>query len=126
VQQARTSSSAPPVTRSKRLWVGILAAPLAWTVDLLLSYALVGPACQTRAPLMLNAVWVVSLLIAIGGGLICWQVRAQPQDPHRRNGVVQLDRVDFMAEGGMLISALFAIIILLAGLANLVLSPCWY
>ena len=107
------------------LWFGILAGPLAWTVHLLLSYALLSLACSTGLGWILHAVTLLTAALTGWAGLVAhraWQRhRADPRDGVRgpRSGWRR-----FMALAGVVMSALFFAAILLEGLPVAILSPC--
>jgi hypothetical protein len=110
-----------------RLWVGLLAAPLAWATQLLLSWGTEELACTnasastTVAGLELDHfVVVVSLAaatVALGGLVVAVTSTLSARDD-------ALGRVSFMAAAGILASAVFLGAIVLAGSAALVLDPC--
>lgn len=110
-----------------RLWVGLLAAPLAWATQLLLGWGTEELACTgerastTVAGLELgHFVVVVSLAaatVALGGLVVAVTSRLSVRDD-------ALGRVSFMAAAGILVSAVFLGAIVLAGSAALVLDPC--
>ena len=110
-----------------RLWVGLLAAPLAWATQLLLGWGTEELACTsprastTVAGLELDHfVVVVSLAaatVALGGLVVAVTSTLSARDD-------ALGRVPFMAAAGILVSAVFLGAIVLAGSAALVLDPC--
>jgi hypothetical protein len=109
-----------------RLWVGLLAAPLAWATQLLLSWGSEELACTTSASTTVagleldHFVVVVSLAaatVALGGLVVAVTSTLSARDD-------ALGRVSFMAAAGILASAVFLGAIVLAGSAALVLDPC--
>jgi hypothetical protein len=126
----RETRNAKPETPSSSttvaLWFGALGGALAWTVHLLLSYALVAPACAAGGVWMLHAVTVGTLAPTILAGLLshrAWQRhRADPQTGVRgeKSGWRR-----FMALAGLVLSVLFGLAIVLEGLPAAILSPCW-
>lgn len=107
------------------LWFGVLAGPLAWTVHLLLSYALLPVACSTGIGWVLHAVTLLTAGVTAWAGLVAyrrWQRhRDDPRDGVRgpRSGWRR-----FMALSGVALSALFFVVILLEGLPVAIVSPC--
>jgi hypothetical protein len=106
-------------------WFGLLTAPVAWLVQFELNYALVQwvGLYQTYWPLYL--VSFVFLLIALGGFALSWrnlQVAKQ--------GGVGDDQANmrgrFMATVGMMLSALFSLLIILQAIPNFVLKAEHY
>jgi hypothetical protein len=109
-----------------RLWVGLLAAPLAWATQLLVGWGSEELACTTSASTTVagleldNFVVVVSLAaatVALGGLVVAVTSTLSARDDG-------LGRVSFMAAAGILVSAVFLGAIVLAGSAALVLDPC--
>jgi len=106
------------------LWLGLLAAPVAWLVNLLLSYSLVLWACSTGRQYTLHLVTLAMLLVAAGGGLMAWRAWQQAgSEWHNEAGGV-LPRSRFMAAMGILLSGLFFLVILAQGIPSFVLSAC--
>jgi hypothetical protein len=108
------------------LWFGVLGGALAWSVHLLLSYALVAPACVTGSVWMLHAVTIGTLLLTVLAGLVSYRAW-QRQRADARNGVgsPESDGGRFMALSGLVLNPLFGLAILLEGLPVVILSPCW-
>jgi hypothetical protein len=106
------------------LWFGILAGPLAFLLNLQLSYMLVQPVCVTAQHLVLHLVPIGALLLTASGGVSAWR-------SWRRTGQVEsstaggvLPRSRFMAGVGLLTSGLFTFVIVAQWLPNFILSPC--
>ena len=106
------------------LWTGILAGPVAWGLDLTISYALVKPVCAAHANALLRSVTFASfLLTAIGAWFACRAITATagvgPTD-----GGSELQRARFMAVLGLAVSVLFALQVCAAGIPRWVLDAC--
>jgi len=113
---------------SRSLWFGLVAAPLAWTVQGLLGWFFGERVCVSMAPasvrVTLAVISVAALLVAITGigtGLRTW--RRASDAPHPVHAEAW-DRVEFMALGGVLVSSAFAIGIFWAGLSSAFLFTC--
>jgi hypothetical protein len=106
------------------LWFGLLTAPLAFLLNLLLSYMLVPWACATSQHVMLHLVPLGALLLAAGGGISAWDnwQRMRQVQPSEAGGV--LPRSRFMAVIGLLSSGLFILVIMAQWLPHFILSPC--
>jgi hypothetical protein len=106
------------------LMAGFLLAPLAWTIDLQASYALVKLACArgSRALLLVGPAFSLSL-IALGTSCSwsCWRKLRGDADQH---GARQIDRSLLLALSGLAMNAIFALLIVLSLVPRLVLSPC--
>ena len=106
------------------LWFGILADPLAFLLNLQLSYMLVQPACVTARHLVLHLVPVGALLLTASGGVSAWRnwQRTGQAGSSKAGGV--LPRSRFMAGVGLLTSGLFIMVIVAQWLPNFILTPC--
>ena len=103
------------VSTRRSLWFGLLAGPLAWTLHELLSYALVRLVCATNAGFVLHVVTLGALALAAAGVYVA--VRAY--------GARTSQEVRFVAAAGALVSGVFVFAILMEGIPNAVVSPCW-
>lgn len=73
----------------------------------------------------MHALTLLTALLAIAGALAGWrQFRAARTGGPNSFGAPSVRRVRFMAIGGMSLSALSALIILVEGLPNFMLSAC--
>src|SRR5689334_13208309 len=59
------------------LWTGILAGPIAWALDLELSYALVHWICATQQVQVLHLFSATALMITAAGFAISWRALQQ-------------------------------------------------
>jgi hypothetical protein len=104
-------------------WAGIYAGPAAWLVSTQANYALVPWVCANKMPvipLLAAALVAVSLF----GGFLSWRAFAVA-------GSVTATELKgggrprrFLAALGMLLAVLFALVILVHGLAGLAFSGC--
>jgi hypothetical protein len=106
------------------LWAGLLLPPIAWLLNLQISYMLVPWACSTGRQFALHLVTLAMLLLAGGGGLIAWRTwqRTGRDWPNEAGGVVPRSR--FMAVGGLLSSGMFFLVIVAQGIPSFMLSAC--
>jgi hypothetical protein len=125
-----TGHPAPVSTRA--LWFGLLAAPLAWSVQLVAGYALSAQSCfpggVPRAEpiaggvgILVVLIGMMELVVGIGGLLVAvssW--RAGRRGPDDEVG----SRVRFMALGGILMSAVFVAGIVMATISPFLIGPC--
>lgn len=102
----------------------MLAGPTAWMTGLAADYALVRAACSGCSMLLLHFVTIVTLVLAVAGGLVAWREwqRAGAQWPG--DGGSALSRTRVMAALGLLGSPLFALAIIAQWAAKLFLNPC--
>jgi hypothetical protein len=110
------------------LWYALLAPPCAWAIQELLGWFFGERTCGSMAPLsvrwVLLAISALALLVALAGmsrGWARWRGRANAADVMDTEA---RDRIEFMALGGFLVSSIFAIAIVWAGLSTAFLSDC--
>jgi hypothetical protein len=104
------------------LWIGIAAGPIAWFVNLEVSFALAPGACTDRGKLLLHFAAAIALLLTFAAGCLSlsqWQMLRTnagdaPVDARRRA----------MAVAGMSLSALFFLVTLAQAIPNVVLRGC--
>jgi hypothetical protein len=104
------------------LWTGLLAAPVAWLVQLEAGYALASWACARDRAAALHLVTALPLAVAGAGVLAAVRALGRPAPPPAapaRDG-----RRRLMGHVGLGLSVLFALVILVSGLPPLLLSPC--
>ena len=106
----------------KSLWYGLLVPPTAWAVQEWLGWFFGQRNCSTLEPpsvrWILLGVSVAALAAALVGVRRGWQTWSDTRDRDHN------DRVDFMAFGGLLVSGIFSIAIVWAGLSTAFLSDC--
>lgn len=138
----------PPAIRippqSKWVGIGLLAAPVAWLVHLIASFAVVEPACAADAPWLLHAALTIgALVLAITGGVFAFNALREAPDDEATHGT-RTDRVTadgpphpvrfhdprsaprnrLLAATAIVNSILFSTIIVLSWTATLVIPPC--
>jgi hypothetical protein len=107
-----------------RLWLGLLAAPAAWTAQLVFGYGAEEADCAAGSGGWdFSSHTVNALLFAAAGaaalaGLAAalWSLRSAEHDAR--------GRVAFMAFGGVLVSSLFGVLVVMTGIGVLSLEPC--
>jgi hypothetical protein len=113
-------SHKPDLGLLTRLWVGILAGPLAWATDEVVGYTATAHECSTGSSTLLHAL-TVSALITCGVGLLCarstWAASLSPSNDRS-------DRIRAMALSGICLSLAFAVVILATAIPKWILSPC--
>jgi hypothetical protein len=97
------------------LWAGVLGAPLAWSLQLQVGYALVPWVCRHQVHWVLPALTVLFVLIAVACGLLSWR------DFHRSGPA---GRTRFLGALGLMTSSLFGLVILAQGIAWFFIDPC--
>lgn len=126
-----------PLNRSP--WFHLLGAPILWSAHFLVSYAWVEFACRVRLLVLDSTIlgltvlsWSVMIftLIAVLATLYVgwsairsWGLLKHTQQTNELDSW-RIESRRFMAFSGILLSALFSLVILLSGLPALVLGPC--
>ena len=106
------------------LWTGILAGPVAWALDLTISYALVKGACASQRPVLLHAITPAALALVAGGTVLSvMAIRCTAQDVPT-DGEQPRQRARFMAILGLTSNALFALTIVAGAVPRWVLDAC--
>jgi hypothetical protein len=106
------------------LLTGLLAGPLAWLLDLEVSYALASQACPDDHLSWLRLVPAAALALVAAGlvsaGVCFRRLRTHADEEGGRPD----DRAYFMAVSGLVMSALFALVILAGAIPRFLLGPC--
>lgn len=114
------------------LWLCVVAGPLAWSVQLAVSYPLVGPTCDGAASFWLHGVSLVTFLVCLVSAMASWR-RIRRGDPIAVKTVLtdradvaerELPARDFLAISGLILSSFFLLVILTQWMPVLVLNPC--
>ncbi|MCU1385905.1 MAG: uncharacterized protein JWL71_4602 [Acidobacteria bacterium] len=106
------------------LWTGILAGPIAWALDLSISYAIVKWICSSRRELVLHAITPAALLIVAVGAAASLMALQHSAGGEPTDGPDPRQRARFMAILGLTMSALFALTILANAIPRWVLDAC--
>jgi hypothetical protein len=102
------------------LWSGILVPPLAFLLNLQLSYVLVSWACATGHTSVLHITALLALVLSAGSGILGWKQVPAPVKPPA--GAASRRR--FMALLGLWTGILFSLVVVAQWIPNLFLSPC--
>jgi hypothetical protein len=106
------------------LFFAVLAAPLAWTVQLVAGSELEEGGCQLRTELHADW-WLAGLTaggaaVAVAAGLVALAVVREV----RRGAGDERGRIAFMAVSGLLVNVVFGALILLGGIGAVSLDSC--
>ncbi|HEY0406832.1 MAG TPA: hypothetical protein VGC89_13960 [Pyrinomonadaceae bacterium] len=106
------------------LWVGVLTAPLAFLLSLQIDYYLVYKLCPNGRMLTLHLVTAAFLLLAAGGGFAAWRnwQEAGRKWPGEEGSVTERSR--FMAVVGLLMSAIFVLLMIAILIPQFIFHPC--
>jgi hypothetical protein len=113
--------------RLAALWIGILAGPLAWAALLETNYVLSYVACEQRHTWMLHLATAVALMLITVAAFQAWCAAPPlrgPEHPSTDPADAGIVRARFMALGGLVLCAWFAVVILATEIPILVLKPC--
>lgn len=109
------------------LWTGLLGPPIVWLLHFQIIYSLVGYVCEAHSHASIHIVSVLTIVITIGCGLISWKL-LRPAPPS--NSLTEPDetipaRPRFMAQMGLMSSALFTLVMIAQWIASFMIDPCW-
>ena len=101
-----------------KLWAGILAGPAAWTAQLALSYPIAQLTCHAgfapQHPGTLHMISIGALVAVAIGAFVCWPLRRETSP----------QRVRFMAHLGLLMCALFMLIVIATWIPPFIMHNC--
>lgn len=120
----RMSSAATGNTDLVRLWIGVLGPPSIWATRIATSYLLVPYACWWGWLPVLHLVTAIALLGTGAVGVMAWRAWRTVGGGGEVEIGDEATRTRFMAIVGMSSSALFLLVIVAEGLANLFIDPC--
>src|SRR4026208_2237751 len=124
----------PDAREIAALWTGLILPPAAFLLTLEVASALVPVACSSGDTLPVHLVHLGCLLLALVGGAFawrCWKTTGSTWSGGEGGrlagsrgaaGLLALSRV--MAGRGLLVSALFALVIVAQWIPSFLLSPC--
>jgi hypothetical protein len=120
-----------PMPRLSRLWFGVGAAPVAWSVTELVGYAMVARSCErgwhgpvasgfdNPRPWMIGLTVLLAIVAASGLWTAVTNVRATTEAAE-----TAASRAWFMAVAGVFVSSLFLAGIVLFGIPSLIVNAC--
>lgn len=103
---------------------GLLLAPLAWFLDLQISYATVKWACASGRRELMLLIPIGSLSLIAVAGAMSWSCWRKLRGEGRLEGGQMEDRSYFLALAGLAMSGVFALLVLTSLLPRYMLSPC--
>ena len=106
------------------LWTGIATGPIAWFVNLEVSFALAQAACSDRGKLLLHLAATITLLLTLAAGCLSFSQWMIPRTNVAGEATPLYLRRRSMALAGMSLSALFFLVTLAQAIPNLVLGGC--
>lgn len=110
--------------RDLALWTGVLAGPIVWLLSFEANYALAPWACIFQAKLALYLVSIAALILCAGSGMVAWRQWTELGREWPGTGGGALPRSRIMAIGGVLLSAMFFLVILAQAIPPVLLDAC--
>lgn len=107
-----------------KLWLGVVAAPVAWFLHLVTSYGLVRYACRADAIWTMHGATLLALALATTGGAVAWRNWHSLGRPRETAGPGAEGRSQLLAVAGLATTAFFLLLILAAGMPNFFITPC--
>jgi hypothetical protein len=112
------------MNRDFALWTGILAGPIIWLLSFEANFALVPWACEFQAKLALYVVRLIAIVLAASSFALAWRLWKElgKEWPGQAGGALARSRV--MAGSGVLMSAMFFVVIVAQSVPELILGAC--
>ena len=120
--ESRIEGSDP--TQNTALWFAVLGPPVIWFLQMQTSYSLVTWACSTGRLWSIHVTSAAFLVLAAVPGLIGWKewnANAAADNERRSTG---RGRRRFMAMLGMMLAALFLMLIVAQAIPSFFVDPC--
>ncbi|HET6836606.1 MAG TPA: hypothetical protein VFH24_01120 [Gemmatimonadales bacterium] len=108
----------------RTLWIGLLVPPVAFLLNLEAAYALVPTACSEGTAALVHLVHLISLLLAVFGGVVAWRAWQQSGATWPGGAGGRVSRTQFLAGLGALMGLLFIVVILAQWMPSFILDPC--
>lgn len=110
--------------RDFALWTGILAGPVAWLLSFQANFTLAPWACEFNTKIALFIVTILALLLVAGSGLLAWRewTALGKVSPGDAGGALARSRI--MAISGVLMSAMFFLVVVAQSVPELILGAC--
>jgi hypothetical protein len=108
------------------LWAGLLGAPVLWLIQFQFNYSLVTWGCRNQTLWPLHTASATFMLLSLGALLLAWHNWNKaggkwPSEEGGRPGLVQ-----FMGSVGVLVSAMFTVLIFAQAIPSFLLDPCTF
>jgi hypothetical protein len=106
------------------LWTCVLAGPIVWLFSFEANFALAPWACTLQAKIGLYLVSLAALILCAGSGLLAWREWSAlgKEWPGGAGGSEARSRI--MAVGGVLLSAMFFLVVLAQAVPEVLLQAC--
>lgn len=104
-------------------WTGLLAGPIAWGLHMQTNYSLVPWVCKNGGEVWIHLVTILALLITVGGAAASWLGWKEGEEETSDEASTH-SRAYFMGALGLLISALFFLLIIAQEIPSFFFHPC--
>ncbi len=105
-------------------WIGLLAPPIAWLLNLELGYSLGHAACHGSGMLPLHAATIAALAVAVVGGAVSLVVWRRSGSDWPRDTVGPAERGKLFATLGLGGAVFFVMLILTQWIPAFIFNPC--
>lgn len=106
-------------------WTGLLAGPVAWGLQMQTNYALVPWVCMKGGEILLYLVTVLALLVTAVGAFAAWRAWSEGgREEETDGGAGVISRTRFMGALGLLLSAMFFVVIIAQAIPGFFFHPC--
>jgi hypothetical protein len=123
MSESKARSDRPAVSDTLKLWIGMLLAPIAWSLQVEVLYLTSEYGCHASNFTLNHLVSIAALVMAILGAAMAWRGLAIDTADSEESDV-RSSRSRFMALVGVLTSVLFSLLIVAQWLPTLVGVPC--
>jgi hypothetical protein len=106
------------------LWIGILAGPVIWLLSFQANFTLAPWACEFNTKIALFVVTILALVLVAASGLLAWREWSALGKAWPGESGDSLARSRIMAIGGVLLSAMFFLVVLAQSIPELMLGAC--
>jgi hypothetical protein len=121
----RTQEPPPGAGHNLLLWVGVLAGPSLWLLQMEAVYALSMRACLGGGRIVLHLLELACLLLVAGSGWLSWRVwRSAGEGWPSGEDEGAAARARFLCVVGMMTAAMFSLVLIAQWIAIALLDPC--
>lgn len=107
------------------LWFALLAPPLTFLAQLEVNYAMVSSLCERGYRWPLTLVTLVAIVVCLAAGVVAWRAWRATDGPWPDYVTpAPSPRSRFMAALGMLVSALFLVLLVAQAIPPFILTAC--
>jgi hypothetical protein len=104
-------------------WMGVLAGPVAWGLHMQTNLSLVPWVCKNGGEVFLHVVTILALVVTAFGAFAAWRGWLAGADAET-DGAGRISRARFMGALGLLVSAMFFLVIIAQAIPSFMFHPC--